>query len=634
LLVGYTKEELVETGTLVSSERATAIHSFVPTEPTWATSQPVIFKGVTKGRFYMTAADVLIESLMDWGVEVIFGLPGDGINGIMEALRTRQDKIRFIQVRHEESAAFMACAYAKFTGKLGVCLATSGPGGIHLLNGLYDAKLDNQPVLAITGLQFHDLVGTFTQQDVALDKLYMDVAVYNERVMGPAHVENLTDLACRTALAYHGVAHITFPVDFQEQEVKSRQRSSRNVPHHTSDVSARSARLPNPADLQRAAGILNRGKKVAILAGRGALNAGEELEHAAELLGAPIIKALLGKAAVPDDSPYTTGGIGLLGTKPSQEAMEDCDTLLIAGSSFPYIEFLPKPGQAQGVQIELDPKRVGLRYPVEVGLIGDTRSTLKELIPLLEHKENRSFLHAAQAGMKDWWAVMEKRGTRLDKPMKPQVVAWELGKRLRDDAIVSCDSGTITTWWARQIPAKRGQMHSVSGTLATMASGLPYAIAAQVAYPDRQCVAFVGDGGFSMLMADFVTAVKYKLPIKVVIIKNNSLGQIKWEQMVFLGNPEYGVDLHPIDFAEFAHACGAVGFTVEDPADCGRSIASFLNEPGPAILQAVVDPFEPPLPAKVKAEQALHFAESLARGEPNRKKIALTALSDKVREMI
>lgn len=582
----------------------------------------------------MTAADVLVETLLDWGVEVIFGLPGDGINGIMESLRTHEEKIRFIQVRHEEAAAFMACGYAKFTGRLGVCLATSGPGGIHLLNGLYDAKLDNQPVLAITGLQFHDLIGTFTQQDVALDKLFMDVAVFNERIMGPTHVENIADLACRTALAYHGVAHITFPVDLQQKEVKKRQASSRNVAHHTSDVYARSARLPDHADLQRAADILNSGKKIAILAGRGALDATDELEKTAELLGAPIVKALLGKACVPDDSPYTTGGIGLLGTKPSQEALEDCDTLLLVGTSFPYIEFMPKPGQARGVQIELDPKRIGLRYPVEVGLVGDSRNTLRELIPLLKRHEDRKFLGAAQAGMKDWWELMEKRATRPDKPMKPQVVAWELGKRLRNDAIVSCDSGTIATWWARHILARRGQMHTLSGNLATMAPGLPYTIAAQVAYPNRQCVAFVGDGGFSMLMADFVTAVKYKLPIKVVIIKNNTLGQIKWEQMVFLGNPEYGVDLHPIDFAAFAHCCGGIGFSVEDPADCGRALEEFLAAPGPAILQAVVDPFEPPMPAKVKADQALHFAESLARGEPNRKKIALTTISDRVRELI
>src|SRR5437763_6165984 len=316
-----------------------------------------------------TAADILGESLINWGVDIVFGLPGDGINGIMEALRQGQDKIRFIQVRHEEAAAFMACAWAKFTGKIGACIASSGPGGIHLLNGLYDAKLDGQPVLAITGLQFHDLIGTYTQQDVALDKLFMDVAVFNERIMGSTHVENITDLACRSALAYHGVSHITFPVDLQEHEIKDRERSKRNVPHHSSDVFARSARLPNRLDLEKAADILNQGKKVAILAGRGALNATEELEKTAELLGAPIVKALLGKAAVPDDSPYTTGGIGLLGTRPSQEAMEDCDTLLMVGSSFPYIEFMPKPDQARGVQIDLDPKRIGLRYPVEVGLV-------------------------------------------------------------------------------------------------------------------------------------------------------------------------------------------------------------------------------------------------------------------------
>ncbi|HEY1802404.1 MAG TPA: thiamine pyrophosphate-binding protein, partial [Terriglobales bacterium] len=476
----------------------------------------------------MTAADVLIESLIDWGVDTIFGIPGDGINGIMESLRTHKDKIRFIQTRHEEAAAFMACGYAKFTGRLGVCLATSGPGGIHLLNGLYDAKLDGQPVLALTGLQFHDLVGTYTQQDVALDKLYMDVATYDERIMGPNHVENVIDLAVRTALAYRTVSHVTFPVDFQEMEVKNRQRSKRNVIHHTSRAEAEGAMLADPDELDRAAEVLNAGKKVVILAGRGALNATAELEHAAEVLGAPIVKALLGKAAVPDDSPYTTGGIGLLGTQPSQEAMENCDTILMVGTSFPYIEFLPKPDDAKGVQIEIDPKRIGLRFPVEVGLVGDSRRVLRELLPRLKRNEDQGFLQKAQKGMKQWRELMEERGTRADKPMKPQVIAHELGKRLRSDAIVSCDSGTITTWWARHISARAGQMYSLSGNLATMACGLPYAIAAQVAHPDRQCVAFVGDGAFSMLMADFVTAVKYKLPIKVVIIKNNTLGQIKW----------------------------------------------------------------------------------------------------------
>jgi pyruvate dehydrogenase (quinone) len=580
-----------------------------------------------------TAADILIDTLHDWGVEVIFGLPGDGINGIMEALRTRQERIRFIQVRHEESAALMACAYAKYTGKLGVCLATSGPGGVHLLNGLYDAKMDGQSVLAITGHHYHDLIDTHAQQDIDLDRVFADVAVYSTRIMGPSHVEPVTNLACRTALSRHGVAHINFPVDLQEQE--GGERSQRNIPGSgASSVFGRTAGLPAEQDLHRAADLLNAGQKIAILAGRGALQATDELETIAERLGAPIIKALLGKAAVPDDSPYTTGGIGLLGTKPSQEAMEHCDTLLMVGTSFPYIEFLPKPGQARAVQIDSDPTRLGLRYPVEVGLVGDSQQTLQVLLPWLEHKKDRRFLATAQAGMQDWWALMEERGSRPDKPMKPQVLAWELGKRLTNTAIVSSDSGTITTWWARQIPAKRGQMHSVSGTLASMACGLPYALAAQIAYPERQCVALVGDGGFTMLMGEFATAVKYQLPIKIFIVKNNVLGQIKWEQMVFLGNPEYGVDLHPINFAAFAQACGGTGYTVDDPADCGRIIDQALATPGPVVVEAVVDPYEPPLPAKISAKQAAMFAESLARGQPNRAKIAWTVFADKVRELV
>jgi pyruvate dehydrogenase (quinone) len=582
-----------------------------------------------------TAADVLIETIADWGVDVIFGLPGDGINGIMEALRKARDRIRFVHVRHEEAAAFMACAYAKFTGKLGVCLATSGPGGIHLLNGLYDAKLDGQPVLALTGMAYHDLINTHQQQDVELDKAFMDVAAYNNRIMAPAHVAPTADLACRTALTYHAVAHITFPTDLQDEAISDEHdRSKRNRPHHTSDVKAFGDRLPAEADLQRAADILNEGKKIAILAGRGALDATDELEQAAEKLGAPIIKALLGKGCVPDDSPYTTGTIGLLGTAPSQEALEGCDTLLIVGSAFPYIEFYPKPKQARSVQIELDPQRVGLRYPVEVGLVGDSQRTLQALLPRLQRHEERGFLEKAQQGMQDWWKLMDERGTRRDRPMKPQVVSWELSRLLRPDAIITSDSGTNTTWFARQIRARRGQLFSLSGNLASMANGFPYAIAAQVAYPQRQCVAFVGDGGFSMLMAEFSTCVKYHLPVKVIIIKNNTLGQIKWEQMVFLGNPEYGVSLQPIDFAGFARDCGGTGFTIEDPAQCGAVLEQALNTPGPVIVQAVVDPLEPPLPPKITADQAKHFAQALARGEPNRSKIALTVAEDKVRELI
>jgi pyruvate dehydrogenase (quinone)/pyruvate oxidase len=579
-----------------------------------------------------TAAEVLIDTLIDWDVNVIFGLPGDGINGLMEALRKRKDQIRFIHVRHEESAAFMACAYAKYTGKLGVCLATSGPGGIHLLNGLYDAKLDGQPVLAITGHHFHDLIDTHAQQDINLDRLFMDVSVYNTRIMGAAHVENVTNLACRTALSYRGVAHLNFPVDLQEQE--GEKRSERNIAGISSDVFARSARLPDEKDLRKAAEILNAGKKVAIIAGQGALNAGYELEQIAEALAAPIIKPLLGKACVPDDSPFTTGGIGLLGTRPSQEALEECDTILVVGSSFPYIEFYPRPKKAVGVQIDVDPARIGLRFPVEVGLVGDSKNTLQKLMPFIKHNEHRGFLEKSQEKMAEWRKMLEEQGTSTEVPMKPQVVAWELGKRLASDAIVSCDSGTITTWFARFIPARRGQMYSLSGTLASMANGLCYAMAAQVAYPNRQCVAFIGDGGFSMLMGEFVTAVQHNLPIKVIVIKNNTLGQIKWEQMVFLGNPEYGCDLHPIDFASVARACGGTGFTIQNPSECGAILDQALSAKGPVVVEAVVDPFVPPMPAKVTLEQARKFAESLAKGTPNRKQVALTILEDKIKEMI
>jgi pyruvate dehydrogenase (quinone) len=581
-----------------------------------------------------TAGDVLVETIMKWGVDTVFGIPGDGINGLIESFRKYRERVRFIQVRHEEAAAFAACGYAKFTGRLGCCIATSGPGGIHLLNGLYDAKLDGVPVLAITGLQFHDLLDTQTQQDVELDKLFMDVAKYNCRVMGAAHMENVVELACRTALTYHGVAHVTVPVDFQSVPVKSAARSERNLPHHVSEMWADSAHIPSDEALQRAAALLNAGKKPVILAGRGALGARKELEEVAEILGAPIAKPILGKACVPDESSYCTGGVGLLGTRPSQEALEGCDTLLIVGSSFPYIEFYPKPGQARCVQIEIDPPKIGLRYPVEVGLVGDSLRVLRRLIPLLDRNPDRAWLERAQKSKEEWMKLMEERGTRQDMPMKPQVVAHELGKRLEDDAIIATDSGTVTTWVARHVLIRENQMFSLSGNLATMACGVPYAIGAQAAYPERQVVAFVGDGAFTMLMGELATAVKYQLPIKVVVIKNNSLGQIKWEQMVFLGNPEYVCDLQPIDFAAFARACGAQGFSIERPEECGRMLDEALNTPGPVVIEAIVDPHEPPMPPKVKVEQALHLAQSLARGTPHRGKIALTVASDTVRELV
>jgi thiamine pyrophosphate-dependent acetolactate synthase large subunit-like protein len=577
-----------------------------------------------------TTADVLADRLIDWGVRIVFGLPGDGINGIMEALRTRQDRIQFIQVRHEESAAFMACAYAKYTGQLGVCLATSGPGAIHLLNGLYDAKMDGAPVLAITGQTYHDLIGMRYQQEVDLLSLFKDVAVYNQQVMGAGHVRALVDAGCRTALSLRGVAHLTIPIDFQEQEAGADKASAKKVEGHTSGAWRPPIVVPCADDLRAAADVVNAGKKIVILAGQGALGAGAELERLADLLAAPIVKPLLGKATVPDDSAFTTGGIGLLGTAPSEVAMEEADTLLMIGTSFPYMEFYPKHDRCRGVQIDRDPSRIGLRFPVEVGLCGDAKATIQALMEHLQRREDRSFLERAQAGMREWRELLRTRSHRDDMPLKPQVVANALNDLLADDAIVSTDSGTITAWAARYIQIKRNQLFSCSGNLASMANGLPYAVAAAIAHPGRQSVAFVGDGGFTMLMGEFATAVKYHLPLKVVVIRNNVLGMIKWEQMVFLGNPEYGVELQPIDFVGFAEACGGVGFRCQRPDEVRSALESMMLADGPALCEAIVDPFEPPMPARISLKQAANMAAALAKGEPNRGRIALTLFRDKI----
>jgi pyruvate dehydrogenase (quinone) len=580
-----------------------------------------------------TAADILIESILDWGVDTVFGLPGDGINGIMEALRTRQDRVRFIQVRHEEAAAFMACAYAKYTGRLGCCLATSGPGGIHLLNGLYDAKLDQAPVLALTGQTYSDLKGSNFQQEVDMARLFDDVAVYNQEVINPNQIEMLADEACRHALNHRGVSHITFPVDYQEHEL-SRKRTMHKIDGSTTSRWTPSRACPAEEELKRAAVVLNEAKKPVVLVGQGARGAGAQVIEIAEKLGAPIVKALLGKEVVPDDHPLCTGGLGLLGTTPSVEAMEDCDTLLIIGSSFPYMEYLPNPKNAKGVQIDDKPDRIGLRFPVEVGLVGDAKTTTAALSRFITAHEDRRFLDKAQRGMKDWWELMRAQATTDDVPIKPQRVAWELSELVSDDAIISTDSGTITTWIARDFKIRGTQKFSCSGNLATMAPGLPYAIAAKLAFPERQSIAFVGDGGFSMLMCEFLTAVKYNLPIVVIIIKNNTLGQIKWEQIVFLGNPEYGCELHNPNFAKFADACGGLGWTVEKPEQIRPTLEHALNSNKPSLVEVVVDPFEPPMPPKVSVKQALHFAEALAKGQPSGGKIALTLFRDKLNELL
>ena len=579
-----------------------------------------------------TAAELLVERLVDWGVDTVFGLPGDGINGIMEALRKARDQVRFVHVRHEEAAALAACGYAKFTGRLGVCLATSGPGAIHLLNGLYDAKFDGAPVLAITGMAYHDLIGTFYQQDVANDRLFQDVARFNERIMSPTHIVNVVDLAARTALSHRAVAHIAFPNDLQDEAVEEAQPSQKNVPGHTSNRFQMPVRVPLRADLERAAAVFAGKRKPVILAGSGARGAAAELEEAAERLGAPIVKPLLGKDVVPDDSPYTSGGAGMLGTRPSQEALAACDALLLVGTSFPYIEYLPQPGQAVAVQIDIEPARLGLRYPIEVGLAGDAVATLRELLPLLPHNDDRGFLTEIQGLTRQWWATMAEHGTRSDTPMKPQVVTWNLNDLLADNAIIAADSGTNTFWASRQIRLRRGQRFSVSGTLATMACAVPYAIGAQLAYPDRQVVAVTGDGGFAMLMAEFATCVHERLPIKVVVLKNNVLGMIKWEQMLMLGNPQYGVELPDIDFVKVAEACGGRGLRIDDPARCREQLQAALAMDGPVLVEAVIDPHEPIMPPKLKPEQAEKLAQALRSGQPNAQRIGLTLFRNVVDE--
>jgi len=580
-----------------------------------------------------TASDKLVDGLMDWGVDTVFGIPGDGINGLMEALRQQQDKIRFIQTRHEESAAFMACAYAKYTGRLGCCLATSGPGAIHLLNGLYDAKSDQAPVIAITGQTYSDLKGSEYQQEINTPLLFQDVAVYNQEISNPNAVPMLSSEACRHALDHRGVAHLAFPVDYQLEQYTGK-RSEHHGKAGESNEWTPPYSVPPLTELANAAEILNNGEKVAILVGQGALNAREEVIAVGNLLSAPIVKALLGKGVVPDDHPLTTGGLGLLGTSPSQIVMEECDTLLIIGSSFPYAEYLPKRDKVKVVQIDDKADRIGLRIPVDVGLVGDAKRTLSQLIPHLQQNENHKFLQKAQEAMKEWWELMDERETRDGTPIKPQRVAYELSQLASDDAIISTDSGTITTWIARHFRLRGEQKFSCSGTLATMAPGLPYSIAAKLAFPERQSIAFVGDGGFTMLMGDFATAVKYNLPIVVIIIKNNTLGQIKWEQIVFLGNPEYGCDLWPIHFAQFAEACGGVGISVDDPSEIRPALEKALACGRPCVVEVTVDPFEPPMPPKVSLKQATHFAEALVKGEPNGKQIALTIFRDKFSELL
>ena len=580
------------------------------------------------------AAEALVERLIEWGVDTIFGLPGDGINGIMEGLRRHQDKIKFVLVHHEEAAAFMATAHAKATGKLGVCLATSGPGGIHLLNGLYDAKLDHMPVLAITGMQETSLLGTGYQQEVALDKLYADVAEYDMMISNPAQIPAVTDLAIRTAYARRGVAHITIPNDIQVADAGADpwQHVAPASTPKTAAIYLAPPGLPSPEDLQRLADFLNEGEKIGILAGAGALHAREELIAVAEALDAPVVKTLPGKATVPDDSPYTTGGIGLLGTKPSEDLMDEIDTLLMVGTNFPYTKHLP-----QGVrcaQIEADPARAGARIPTEVPVVGDSKQTLHALFPLLKQRTEHEFLAKYTRETNAWRRNMTALEDVERDPIAPQYLMATVSALASDDAILTCDSGTVATWAARHWTIRGDRQFYLSGNLATMAPGLPYAIGIQHAFPGRQVIAFVGDGGFAMLMAEFLTAVQQQLPVKVVINNNNALGQILWEQMV-LGYPEHGVRYpEPFaDYAAFATANGALGMKVTNPGELAGAIQLALNHPGPALLDVNVNPAEPPLPGKVEYEPAKNFALAFLRGQPHRATIATTLLKDRIQQL-
>jgi pyruvate dehydrogenase (quinone) len=549
----------------------------------------------------LTTADILIETLIRWDVPCVFGIVGDGINPLIEALRKRQDKVRFIAVRHEEAAAFMASGYAKHTGKLGVCLATTGPGAVHLMNGLYDAKMDSAPVLALTGTTFHDLIGTHFMQSVDTVSLMSDVALYNVQVSGPLHAAIVGNIACRAALDGRGVAHLTVAKDTQAMLLSADKPSMENHGLQTASSWRRSDPSPSAERLQSAADVLNSGTKVAVLVGQGALGARSEVTQLAERLGAPVAKALLGKAVLPDDSPYTTGGIGHLGTVPSQFIMRECDTLLILGSTMPWVDFYPPQGKARAVQIDIKGAHIGLRYPVEVGLVGDVRATLTALIPLLQQRQDREFLRQAQREVHDWNALLTQVAATQRTPLRPQMVLRALSDALDDDAVISLDCGANTHFAARMLQLRERQSLTGTGMLATMAPGLPFAIAAQLAFPSRQSVAIVGDGGFAQLMAELTTAVKYQLPVKIVILKNNSLAEVRFEQKE-LGNPEYGCELSPIDFVAYAKACGADGFRCAKPAEVRPAIAAFLHSPRVAVLEVDVDADEKPaMPQELEA---------------------------------
>jgi pyruvate dehydrogenase (quinone) len=584
----------------------------------------------------------ILRRLREHGVRHVFGYPGDGINGILGAFHEHGDEIEFVQVRHEEIAAFAATAHAKLTGEVGVCLATSGPGAIHLLNGLYDAKLDHQPVVAIVGQQKTISLGSNYQQEVDLNTLFKDVASEFVQVcMSPPQIRHLIDRAVQVALASRSVTCVIVPEDIQEAEFEEPPREH-GVVYSSADSVHRPRVVPGAQDVARAAEVLNAGERVAILAGQGARGAADELVEVAELLGAGVAKALNGRDVLPDDLPFVTGSIGLLGTKPTHEMIKGCDTLLMVGSSFPYAEWLPEPGEARGVQIDIDGRLVGIRYPMEVSLVGDSRDTLRELLPHLQLKEDRSWRESIEHEVERWWEILAARSMDDANPVNPLRVFHELSPRLPDRAILTADSGSATNWWARHLRLRKGMRAILSGTLATMCPGVPYAFAAKYAYPDRPVIAALGDGAMQMLGINALIDVADKYErwsnrqLVVLVLNNRDLNQVTWEQRVLVGDPKLEASQVIPDFpyARYAELIGLKGIRVDSPDRVADAWDEALAADRPVVYEAITDPEVPPLPPHIKMEQATGLAEALMKGDPAAGQIVKQSLKGKLKEFV
>src|SRR3954452_13077338 len=588
-----------------------------------------------------TVGAFMLKRLRSFGVQRIYGYPGDGINGILGAFHQVGDEVELIQCRHEEIAAFAATAHAKLTGEVGVCLATSGPGAIHLLNGLYDAKLDHQPVVAIVGQQKRMSLGGNYQQEVDLNSLFKDVASeFVQTCMTAEQARHLIDRAVRVALASRTVTCVIVPDDVQEMPYSDPPRMHGAV--KAGGPIALPRVVPDPADLRHAAEVLNAGERVAMLIGQGALGAADEVVEVAEALGAGVAKALNGRAALPDALPFVTGSIGLLGTKPSDTMMQGCDTLLMVGSSFPYSEWLPEDGQARGVQIDIDARVVGLRYPMEANLVGDARETLRALRPLLERKQDRSWREQIEDEVRRWWEILDEQAHDPAHPPTPQLVFQELSPRLPDRCILTADSGSATNWWARPLRLRAGMDAALSGTLATMCPAVPYALAAKFAHPDRPVIAALGDGAFQMLGVNALIDIaryqdRWSDPRLVIcVLHNDDLNQVTWEQRVMTGDPKLDASqvLPDFPYADYARMLGLEGIRVDSPDRVADAWDEALATDGPVVYEAVTDPEVPPLPPHIRFEQAKKMAKALAKGDPASGDIVRNSLRGKLRELV